>query len=87
MATLILSHRVKDYAIWKTGFDADDQRRVGAGINLITVGQKAGDPGNVYAVFNVADPSILEKFMSDPELQTKMQSLGVISAPETVVIE
>jgi hypothetical protein len=87
MATLIVNHRVKDYATWKTGFDGDDSRRVAAGINLISVGQKMGDPGNVYIIFDVADPSILDKFMSDPELQAKMQELGVISAPEAIVID
>ncbi|MCD6062876.1 MAG: hypothetical protein K0R82_787 [Flavipsychrobacter sp.] len=87
MATLIVNHRVADYATWKTGFDSDEQRRAGAGINLISVGQKAGDPGNVYIIFNVVDPSILPQFMADPELQQKMQELGVISAPEAIVVE
>lgn len=87
MATLIVNHRVKDYATWKVGFDSDEQRRIDAGINLISVGQKAGDPGNVYIVFNVEDPSIVPQFMADPVLQQKMQELGVISEPEAIVIE
>jgi len=85
MATLIVNHRVKDYAIWKPGFDSDNDRRVGAGINVISVGQKLGDPGNVYIVFDVKDPSIMESFMANPELQAKMQELGVISAPEATL--
>ena len=87
MSTLIVNHRVKDYATWKTGFDSDEQRRQGAGIKLISVGQKAGDPGNVYIIFDVADISVLDGFMGDPELQAKMKELGVISAPEAIVLE
>jgi hypothetical protein len=87
MATLIVNHRVKDYETWKVGFDSDEERRTGAGIRLITVGQKAGDAGNVYIVFDVADPSILPTFMADPVLQQRMQELGVISAPEAIVLE
>lgn len=60
MATLILNHKVKDYATWKAGFDSDEERRQGAGIILLSVGQKVGEENNVYAVFNVADPSVLE---------------------------
>lgn len=85
MATLILNHKVKDYATWKAGFDSDEQRRNEAGISLLAVGEKAGEPGNVYAVFTVADPSVLEGFLADPQLQAKMQELGVISAPERVL--
>lgn len=87
MATLIVNHRVKDYATWKVGFDSDEERRAGAGIRLITVGQKAGDAGNVYIVFDVADTSILPEFMGNPEMQQKMQALGVISAPEAIMLE
>jgi len=87
MVTLIINHRVQDYTTWKVGFDSDEERRAGAGINLISVGQKLGDPGNVYIIFNVADPSVLPQFMADPERQAKMQSLGVIGAPEAIVIE
>lgn len=87
MATVIVNHRVKDYDSWKVGFDSDEERRAGAGINLMSVGQKAGDAGNVYIVFDVKDPSILGPFMANPELQAKMQELGVISVPEAIVVE
>lgn len=86
MATLIVNHRVKDYATWKTGFDSDEARRVENGAKLITVGEKAGDPGNVYLVFDVADISKINSMMASPELQAKMQEFGVISEPEVVVI-
>ncbi len=87
MATLVVNHKVKDYATWKTGFDSDEERRLSAGMKVISVGQKLGEAGNVYIVFDVADPSILPGFMADPELQAKMAELGVISAPEAVVFE
>jgi hypothetical protein len=87
MATIIVNHRVKDYDTWKVGFDSDEERRASAGIKLMSVGQKAGDAGNVYMVFDVVDPSILPAFMGNPEMQAKMQELGVISAPEAIVVE
>lgn len=87
MATVILSHRVKDYATWKPLFDADSARRDAAGVKLLAVGQKAGDPGNVHMVWEIADVSVIDKIMSDPDLQKRMQEGGVISAPEVVILE
>ena len=87
MATVILNHRVKDYASWKTGYDSDAARRTGAGLKEIAVGQKAGDPGMVYIIWNVADVSVLQPMLSDPALQKTMQEAGVISAPELTIVE
>lgn len=87
MATVIMSHRVKDYATWKPLFEADAPRREGAGVKVLAVGQKAGDPGNVHMVWDVADVSVIEKMMADPDLQKRMQDGGVISAPEVIVLE
>ncbi len=87
MATVILNHRVADYATWRPLFDSDSPRRSGAGLKEIAVGQKAGDPGNVFAIWEVADPSIIAGMMADPELQARMKEGGVISAPELIIIE
>jgi hypothetical protein len=87
MATIILNHRVKDYDSWKPLYDSDKARRDGAGLREIAVGQKAGDPGNVYLIWEAADTSIISKMMSDPDLQKKMQEGGVISEPQVTIIE
>ncbi|MEI8279247.1 MAG: hypothetical protein WCG87_05745 [Bacteroidota bacterium] len=86
MATVILNHRVKDYATWRPLFDSDRARRDGAGIKEIAVGEKVGDPGNVYMIWEMADPSVITKMMADPELQKTMEAGGVISIPEVIVI-
>jgi hypothetical protein len=87
MATIILNHRVKDYASWKARYDGDKARRDRAGLKEIAVGEKAGDPGMVYLVWQIADTSVINKMMTDPDLQKTMQEAGVISAPEVVIIE
>ena len=86
MATVILNHRVKDYATWKTLFDTDAARRSGAGLREIAVGQKEGDPNNVFLVWEVADTGIIKGMMNDPELQKVMEAAGVISIPEVTII-
>ncbi len=86
MTTIIVNHRVKDYATWKPGFDGDEANRKATGATLVAVGEKAGDPGNVFMIFNVEDMAKLQEFMANPELQQKMQELGVIGAPDVTVL-
>ena len=50
MATIIMNHRVKDFATWKPIFDSDKALRDGAGLTQLAIGQKSADPGMVYVV-------------------------------------
>ena len=86
MATVIVNHRVSNYASWKAIYDADQARRDAMGLTQLAVGEKADDPGMVYMVWTVADPSALGAMMGDPELQKTMQEAGVISAPEVTIL-
>lgn len=86
MATVIANHRVSNYSTWKVGFDGDQGNRDAAGITTLAVGERADDPGMVYIIFDVKDPSVMQSFMNNPELQQKMKELGVISAPEHIIL-
>lgn len=85
MATIILSHDVKDFASWKPIYDADADRRKSAGFKELAVGTKSDNPQKVYMIWE-GDPSPLEKMMEDPDLRAKMDEAGVISVPEFIVI-
>lgn len=87
MAIAILSHRVMEYDSWKKIYDADLPRRNAAGLTEITVGQRSGDPGMVYMIFDVKNILALEKMVSDRDLQHVMQQAGVIGEPDLVIIE
>ena len=86
MATLILNHKVKDFTSWKALYDSDKERRSGAGMVELAVGEKAGEPGNVFVIWQLEDVSIVEKMLSDPELQARMAEGGVISKPEVTIL-
>ncbi|MCX6227482.1 MAG: hypothetical protein NTV01_22560 [Bacteroidia bacterium] len=85
MATIILSHDVKDFAVWKPTYDADSARRSNAGLQEIAVGTKSDNPNKVFMVWK-GDPSAVDKMMHDPELAEVMKKSGVISAPEVIVV-
>ena len=85
MATIILSHDVKDFASWKPHYDADAPRRTKAGFKEIAVGTKSNDPKKVIVIWE-ADPAAVENMLKDPELKAKMEAAGVISAPEVTIV-
>jgi hypothetical protein len=86
MKTVILNHRVADFAKWKTVYDADEPRRVNAGLREIKVGTKADDENLVYIIFEANDISNFLSMANDPDLKEAMKKAGVISEPEVVVI-
>jgi hypothetical protein len=86
MKTVILKHRVTDYARWKSIYDADEPRRISAGLREIKVGLKEGDNNVVYMIWETLDTSRLRKMIEDPELGEVMKNAGVIGEPEVVVI-
>lgn len=85
MATIILTHEVRDFKTWKTFYDADSARRTGAGLNELAVGTKSDNPNKVYVVWQ-GDPGAVGKMMSDPDLAEVMKKAGVVSAPEVVIV-
>jgi hypothetical protein len=86
MPTVILNHKVTDYNKWKAGFDADIARRESMGATTLAVGQKMGDPGNVYVVIEANDISNMSQQMADPAFQALLKEMGVLST-EVVVVE
>ena len=85
MATIILSHDVKDFASWKTHYDADAARRQNAGFKEIAVGTKSDNPKKVIIIWE-AEPAAVEGMLKDPELKEEMEAAGVISPPELTVV-
>jgi hypothetical protein len=86
MATVILSHRVKDYAKWRPVFDSDSERRTRVGLKNVQVFRAQDDPNNIYIQAEVDDPSAWGKMANDPELRQKMEEGGVISQPTALVL-
>lgn len=87
MAVAILSHPVADFAKWKVVYDDDLERRTGAGLKEIYVGQDSTDPNMVYVIFETNDPGVLQQMLSDPNMAEAMKQAGVTGPPELVVIQ
>ena len=86
MLTVIVSHEVKNFPEWKKVFDADENRRAGYGIKLNGLYTSSENPNRPTMIFEFPDNDLVQKFMNDPDLKEKMESGGVISAPEVKVL-
>jgi hypothetical protein len=86
MSTVIISHKVKDYAKWRPIFDADLPRRQGAGLKNEKVFRAADDPNNIFIQSEVANPEQAAKMLNDPDLEAKMEQAGVITKPTVIVL-
>ena len=85
MATIILSHDVKDYASWKPHYDSDVARRENAGFKELAVGTQSDNSNKVFMIWE-GDPGVLEKMLQDPSLKAKMEEAGVVSKPEVIIL-
>ena len=85
MATIILSHDVKDFASWKPHYDGDVARRENAGFKELAVGTQSNNPNKVFMIWE-GNPTGLDKMLHDPGLKEKMEIAGVISPPEVTII-
>jgi len=86
MSTIIVNHKVKDYAKWRPIYDADAKRRQTYGFKNTRVYRAADDPNNIFIVADVTDTSLVLKMKDDPDLAAKMAEGGVISEPTISVL-
>lgn len=78
----IINLKVKDYDFWKGVFDGDKQDRMNAGITDRAISQYIGDPHMVSLVLAIADMKKAGEFMQSKELKHRMDSAGVVGAPD-----
>lgn len=78
----IIKIKVKDYDFWKGVFDGDKQDRMNAGITDRAINQYLGDPHMVSLVMAISDMKKAGDFMQRKELKHRMDSAGVVGAPD-----
>jgi cytochrome oxidase Cu insertion factor (SCO1/SenC/PrrC family) len=80
MVTVFIRHKVKDYAVWKKGYDSTDGLRKSFGISYASVHHADSDPNDVIVVHQFKDLATAQKFMAGlPDL---MDEIGVIGKPD-----
>lgn len=80
MATMVIRHRVEDYARWKRGYDEADWLRKQHGIMYASVHQEESDPNDVIVVHQFKDMKGAKDFAK--AVPPIMREIGVIGPPE-----
>ncbi len=86
MAHMMIRHKVADFAKWKPAFEDHRPAREAAGITDLHLWRNADDQNEVISVFEVSDVAKAKEFAGSSDLKEKMQSAGVISAPDILFL-
>jgi hypothetical protein len=81
MALMVVCHKVRDYANWRSGYDAHEPMRAGAGLTNGRVYRNAEDPNDLVILLDVADVTKARAFAASEDLATAMREAGVLGAP------
>jgi hypothetical protein len=79
---MIVRHNVKDFAVWKRGYEAHKPKRVEAGLTDKHLLQSADDPSEVVLMFEAKDLAKAKKFAASADLKEVMKKVGVTGKPD-----
>jgi hypothetical protein len=80
MATVIIRHKIEDYARWKRGYDEADWLRKKHGIRYASVHRDETNPIDIVAVHRFKDMKGAKEFAG--AVPPLMKGIGVIGTPE-----
>jgi hypothetical protein len=78
---LTVIHECKDFAAWKSIYDADAPNRAAAGLSDILLVRHADNPNRVALLFGVNDRAKAKGMLESPQLRETMERAGVIGTP------
>jgi len=81
MASIMIQHKVKDYAEWKKVFDSSESFRTAHGELSAQVYRDASDPSNVTVINQWKSMESAQNFARSPELKAAMENAGVTGQP------
>jgi hypothetical protein len=87
--TVIVSHDIKDWDIFKQGIEPPKEVIVPAAAAGITAKayKKVDSAKAVYAIGKIPSHEVFEEFFSDPDFHKHMDDIGVIQPVNVTVLE
>ncbi len=79
---MLVRHKVKDFSVWKPGYDEHLPKRNAAGLTEKYLFQSEQDPNEVIVLFEAKDLDLARAFAESEELRETMQRVGVIDKPD-----
>ncbi len=81
----VISHPVKDYAVWKAVYDSAEAIRQKAGVTGAEVFHDPKDPNMMVIIHRFPTLDAMQAFLGDPNLKAAMDKAGVLAAPTALV--
>ena len=86
MVNVILSHEVKDFSVWKKGFDEGEPMRVQAGVKTTGVYTSVDNPNYVTIITEFPGVEAVQGFLANPGLKESMEKAGVVGKPDVKIL-
>jgi quinol monooxygenase YgiN len=86
MATLLVHHKVKDYAAWRKVFDDLTSMRTGYGCTGHKVFQSPSNPNEITIFTEWKNVDQAEMYATSNDLKEGMKNAGVISQPDVMFL-
>ena len=87
MATIMVRHKVQDYAKWKSVYDSVDSFHKSHGVKSAQILRSADDPNEVVILTEFNDIAKARAFVQLDELKQIMQRGGVADKPDIYFLE
>jgi len=87
LSTMIVRHKVANYAKWKSGYDAHDSARMANGLHNYVICRGTTDSNMVMVALIMDDVAKARAFAGSKDLKERMKSIGVIGAPMVDFLE
>ena len=81
MASMLVQHSVKDFAVWKKMYDSVADLRASSGELSDQIYRDASDPNKLTAIFKWDSLANAQKYAKSPELKAAMEKAGVEGPP------
>jgi heme-degrading monooxygenase HmoA len=87
MPYLIVRHKVRDYAKWKSAFDEHGATRKANGSKGGRLYRSAADPNELVVLFEWEDLDKAQQFAQSEDLRETMERAGVAGQPDLYFLE
>jgi len=78
---LTVTHKVKNFAVWKAGYLSHDSMRNAYGLTHYALGREMEDSNLILVIIKAADIAKAKEFTASPDLKAAMQRGGVTGKP------
>jgi quinol monooxygenase YgiN len=87
MASMLIQHKVKDFAEWKKVFDSAAGLRSSSGELSTQIFRDASDPNSLTILNKWNSVENAQKFAHSPELKEAMEKAGVMGPPNVSFLD